>query len=327
MPKRKQNKNNKNKSKKKANKPRSIAVKGPNTSMAVNSALERVVHQTCSITNPFCAAARGSKYPDDTSLPTLPYQLHGNVALSTNASGRAGALFLPGFSYQYSLDSTVTVPGSPAYANLSSFSLTGLLPNSYRLVSWGVRVKSIAAPLNASGMVYIRLFNLAVGTQANSITATGWNAVAAANVPLRTCNDVTITSRPTSREFWNYKTPSTTNPDNLTTNWTNPGWSSISVYVEGGPASTAVLDFEVFYNYELTFSDDQSQALLATSSPQPNPMVTKASSYVYSKVAPIFTQGVQKLESYVWSSAKAYLAKAIAARIGPAASMLALTVD
>lgn len=260
----------------------------------------------CSLTNPFCKAAKGAKYLDESSVASMPYQMHARATVTTNAAGNGGIVICPGFLFQYFKDSTVTTPGVlSATAFQASLGGTGLAPALYRIVSMGIILRSVASLMTATGMCRIRGY-IGEGNQIAVCNATSYNNVTfSQDIPLNALKETCVVNKPSSAAFKNFIqlwATNATGSQNIV-DYTNPGWCDISIYLEGGPASSSPIDVEFFINYELAFSESDALGLLATPSKGSNVPITNAAAKLNAKAESIFTQGVQAVENYVWNSA------------------------
>jgi hypothetical protein len=222
----------------------------------------RVHEMVCAVTDPFCPAALGSKWPDGNNNRTLSVPAHGRAVLSCDVNGNACILILPGYTYQYA---TATVAGStPTYAVLGSFAAVVTGAQQYRIVSWGVRMRSLATPMTASGMVRIRVANILSGQNivANPIDTVGYNVEDSWDQSLASTDDVTYVGRRTS-ELSPFNDVTMANFNNTVSGWfmipgTGPAVLSpylpVQISVTGGPASTSALDLEFYFHYEVTFN-------------------------------------------------------------------------
>lgn len=312
---------NKNKNKNKKKKTRSTASSGRNTNLA---AISRLTRSICSITDPFCAAANGAQYPDMMATPTFPYQNRTLQTLTTNASGNGSVIYLPAFVYNWGKDNTMTDPNNAVYTTLnSSTGGLGFQPTKYRIVSWGIRLKSVAAPLNASGMVRIRAYN-ADGPQLAITNCNTYRCAFAADIPLYKLTDTCIIARTTSPIFnqFNY-----INLDSAMNTFTNTGWTSINVSLAGGPASTSPIIIESIYNFECIYDDTTDASLLMRASPSTHPLVTDVSNVVMTTMSGVFEKGVEYVEKAVWNMASKTVRAALVSAVPGAGAALALTVD
>lgn len=319
----KQNKSkNKNKNKNKKKKSRNPS---SNSSRNTNSAaLNRLTRSVCSITDPFCDAANGAQYPDKMATPTFPYQNRTLQTLTTNASGNGSVIYLPAFVYNWGKDSTMTDPNNAVYTTLqSSTSGLGFQPTKYRIVSWGIRIKSVAAPLNASGMVRIRAYN-ADGDALAITNCNTYRCAFAADIPLHRLSDTCIISRTTSPIFNQF---SEINLSSSMTDFKSTGWTAINVSLAGGPASTSPIIIESIYNFECIYDDTTDASLLMRSSPPTHPLVTDVSNTVMTTMSGVFEKGAEYVEKTIWNMASKTIRAALVSVVPGAGAALALTVD
>lgn len=287
------------------------------TNPKVSSQLSRHVHAVCSITDPFCQHANGAKYFVESSARTLPFQNHFRYTLATNSEGYGSVIITPGYNVFTALGAMTG--GTAAYTTYLS---TGGIasPATYRIVSWGVKVRKISAPLYASGMVRIRGFAVKDGSTLGSVVINTYNCDASEDLPLQSCAEMCVVGRRIDYTHTKFNAPIATNPGSSVTDWVSPGWAAYTISIDGGPASTGVFDLEFFVNYELTFSDSDSNALLCTPPLPPNPAASAAASAVYTAGKGIFTNGV--VAAAKWIEGKA--ATAVATYFGgPAAGRAA----
>lgn len=280
-----------------------------------------LVHQICGITDPFCNHAKGAKYPDNSSSRTLPYPLRARGGLSTTAAGIGGFLWHPQYSF-----SPITYPSSYAGSvmSLNNFPIQTLVagPSTYRIVTSGFIVRNICAPLTASGMVHIRWFANPSGAHYGSVDGLTYNCSNSIDIPLQDCKElVVITTRsPRMPQLFN----EVVNDTGVVTTIIDNGFCPITVYVDGCPATTSVLDIEYLINYELTFPDSDGLSMLGTPPPPANALVTQAAAVVTSSLKTSFFKGIDRAKDYMVKAA----ATAIIAKIaGPKAAMQAIAVD
>ena len=298
-----------------------------NTSARISStpkthSMVRDVHAACSMSDPFCGHANGAKYLAESTSRTLAYQNHFRYTLSTNASGSATTIMTPGYNV-FAAYGTVT-GSSAAY---TTYIATGgvITAAAYRIVSWGCKLRKISAPLTSSGMVRIRGFGDKDGVNLATVDIATYNCDSFEDLPLSECRDVCIIGRRTDITHQTMRTPDSTNPGPNVANWVSPGWNTYVVSVDGGPASTGVLDLEFYVNYEVTFFDNSTNAQLCTPPRAPNPVAVVAANAVYTASSGIFKAGVQSAAKWIERTA----ASAIATYFGgPAAgAVVARIVD
>jgi hypothetical protein len=252
----------------------------------------------------------GAKYPDDSSLRTLPYTQRTVFSLSTNAGGDGAMLLQPSFAYQARV-----FPDSVTYPSVTNWNAkTFLLPfagvSQYRIVSAGVRLRNVAPPLTSSGIVRIRGVPTDHNAALLAYDVAAYNAAYAADIPLQDVHDTAIIFQHSARMPQEFYDISGDLPD---AHLTQPnGLLPFTVYMEGGPAGSKVLDVEVIIHYELSFSDASGLQQLATPAPPANLQLTAAAATVTSTLRPVFESGVRAAGKWVLNSA----VTALASRLG-----------
>jgi len=285
---------------------------------------QELVTKVCALTDPFCPHAIGAQIYSPSNLRTVPFTQHYRVVMSTDSNGSAAHLCAPSYFYA---GSTGAVVGSGAtYTALSPNGAVfpGTNPNRVRLVTAGIIVRSIAAPLSAAGMVYLRTFaqNNLVTLQTAELAT--YNCVESSDTPLRTTNATAAVFQRTdikAREFFN---PVNTNPTNQVVDMTGNGWSQLTVSIIGGPISTPVLEIEFLMHWELVFEDNTALSTLAVPTPRDSPLLSGAVDNVQSAMSSLFERGVSAAGSYVVRAAKTALMAQLSARFPPGAALLAL---
>jgi len=114
------------------------------------------VHAVCSVTDPFCPAAKNSKWPDGTQGNTLTEQFRGNLTTSGTASGTNLFCFSPGAPFGYittSAQTATTATTSNSFVTYKANSLYATYGDLFRIVSFGVITRCVASATNASGIV------------------------------------------------------------------------------------------------------------------------------------------------------------------------------
>jgi len=291
--------------------------------------IAKLVRKVCSITDPFCSAASGSKYFDDTGVKTTPYSAHSQSVATTNSTGEYCILVVPGYSYQASIGTSLG--GSCSFTTLTQVIPFSFNASNYRIVSYGLRIKNITAPLNSSGVVRIRGIGSSRGVDLGTVNSNLYHDFYE-DVPLQNCTDLCVVGRRSSEAHHFFNAPGTTNPSAVPTDWVSNGWAPLLVSVIGAPASTAILQIEFFFNYELTWPDGDSMNLMTTPSPPSNTLLTTASSQVQQSIGNVFTRGIKEVENVVVKYAAKAIGSAVGSYFGPAGaaaggSMAALMVD
>lgn len=256
----------------------------------------------CGLTDPFCSHAIGTKYPDASSARSLPFSMHYQVNVTTDGLGNGAMLFAPGYNFGFAQATTTSAIGSCVFpAAFTANNVSGLTPSAYRIVSSGIRIRNLASPLNASGIVQIRGYASPNGATYLAVDTGKYNCDFYQDIPLQSINgsghtDVVFrrTDEVESRQFVN---PATTNPTSGIVAYVAPGFGVIVVTVLGGPATSAPINVEWLQHMELLFDDSDSLAVAMTPSHPANPLLTQAASSVSRTVGNIFTQVGKDIET------------------------------
>jgi len=288
---------------------------------------QQLVSQVCGLTDPFCSHAGGAKYPDFSSVRTLPYTRRQRMTLTTDAAGYANLVIAP--QYNYNPYSTVNVYAGNAVTSWSNFAAYPTIAgvSGYRIVSAGFIVRHVVSPLNSAGMVYIRQYGTENGSFMAPIDTTTYNCTSEANVPVQEAKEIAVVLQKTSQMPQNFyfQTTDTTTVGNVIAR----GVAFATVAVAGAPFSTPVLEIEFITNYELIFEDGSDLAQVATPPPPANALITDAAARVSSSLVPIVRGGVEAFGKALVARATTALATYLG---GPPAafaarSALAITVD
>ena len=317
---------------KSSNPPRSRAVvRGANPVSRVAAVPRRIISAVCAITDPFCVAAVGAKYPDSSSLRSLPWTLHGRTVLPTTATGNGAILFAPNYVNQpFVLHTSGTAPvyAFNAFTDAASERIAGV--NSFRLVSWGLRISCVAAPLSASGMVHIRGLTNQEGNNMSVIDCVSYARSESLSIPLQDCKDIHVVGARTAQPPATWYPPGLVGSSALVSTWIAPGFSPVTIFVSGGPATVTVLDIEYLFHYELQFDDTSDLGLLSTPAPPYNALVVSASSAATATAKHFLTQGALAVGKFLERRAMTAIAGMVGgpgAAAGITAGMLALEVN
>lgn len=145
-PQKKKNKNNKNKNKKKNGK---MMTFGDDTA-----------HYGAALLNPFHSRAFGAKVPDLFAAPTMTFNFRTSHSFMTGASGSVGVVFFPNLTLSAYTYESATAPSYFApitWGDNSAVSGSGWgygIPGNiqtYRIVSYGIRVTNTSSMTNAAG--------------------------------------------------------------------------------------------------------------------------------------------------------------------------------
>jgi len=112
------------------------------------------IKHVCALSDPFCDSARGAKIPDDDTTKSFAVQVKDIQGLNSDANGR-GAISVRPFTSSTWLTSNVMtatqVTSWNAAFGIADATAINTAADSFRIVSWGIRVYSQLAPTNQSG--------------------------------------------------------------------------------------------------------------------------------------------------------------------------------
>lgn len=289
---------------------------------------KQVIDRTCGLVDPFCPHAVGAKYPDDSSYKTLAHTFKYTQNITTTANGDVAYLFWPQYGRQ---DWTTALSGSgpsiTAWNTISTDSGAFSEADSYRIVSAGFVVRSIVAPLEASGMINIRSWPVENGSNMGVVDTSGYNSTASINVPLRKVDQVTCISQHTSAPPANFY-PIVDGPSQDVTDVPGNGFGPVTIYVSGAPVSQVVLQVECIVHYELTMKPESNMQQIATRPPPHSSMLTNFANRVTSTIEPFMERGVSAFGNYVVRKATQAVGSYFGGpAIGAGASLMIKDVD
>lgn len=279
------------------------------------------VEDVCALVDPFCTAALGAKYPDNSPTRTLPYSYHASATYASGADGALALLWHPSYAFQPITPSFTRVGSAVSvWSNFTAFTPIASV-SRYRIVSSGFIVRNILAPLNSSGMLHLRSYALPDGGTYGAVDCLTYNVSSSKDIALQETKEIAAITQHSAR-----LPQLTTNvvEDVAAINWADNGFTPLTIYVDGAPASTNCINIEIFINYELIFDDSAGLQQLATPPPPPNVPVVSATSIVTSEVKTVFHDTVRTAARFVAS--KAAMALSTYLGLGPAASLVAARV-
>nr|UJQ92733.1 MAG: hypothetical protein [Narnaviridae sp.] len=210
------------------------------------------------LSDPFAPSSLGCKVPDPYPFPTQSYHLHQTTVLGTIGSNVAGGvMFLPSPTFSLidtdhcnnvannsvistsftRFGSVSTNPNYGLYASTGLSTLAGVL-ETYRVVSWGIKISNLQPELSATGRIIIAMLPIAdtvpttVELSNSTFLTTGLLPVC--GVPMGVLDSANLLQLPTSLEFtvgdllhgdlelsgmytsgsfWNFKTPLTSSTE------------------------------------------------------------------------------------------------------------------
>jgi hypothetical protein len=232
-------------------------------------------------------------------VKTLPYTGREIQTVSTLANGNASILIIPqlgqGSFVGVSAVTTAGIVTTDANVLATTFGIVADV-SGYRFVTAGVRVRNIAPHLTASGMVHIRSWAAATGSDFSTFDGTSFSA--------SQCRDVSLVD--THEECLLFERTTQLNSEFFTLTagptvaaWSKSGLNPISITLMGGPATTACLSIEVIYHIEYIFSDGASMGFAATNPPVFNPLLTQAANTVTSTFSNFAFKSAEMAGDYI----------------------------
>lgn len=254
--------------------PRSVR---PNT----NALTGQAVHGICSVSNPFCDEARGSKWPDGTSARTIAFPRRFRIPVTVDAAGKAGVLLNPanakssveiiGQAPGHAPDCFIgTTSGNNIIFQVTAANAIPYLPilssdfDQSRVVSCGFSFTPTLSLMDAQGTANF----IEIGTLTSEVGATivvdpnNLNMPTYITNPLRTDKSMFILSRPSGPQSRLFKERDEAVAATITAaggeikhnDITSNDWSAIVLYVDGAPPSTQVGYIEVYQHLEVTIN-------------------------------------------------------------------------
>lgn len=278
--------------------------------------LSAVVRQAQSLLDPFSEAAAGSKWPDESNAKTLPFQIRGMRTVTTDANGRAAMMFLPFCNGGFGYCNTDSIDGTNAvFSTAFNYAITGTFrqaASAYRLVSAGIKVRSIASLQDSKGFIIAREVSPTEGVAGNNynvISYMSFNDPHVITHSLRDDDPLTYTFRAIGPTAHSLQTAPNDVSSSLDLSLADCyGWAFPVVAFSACPASTAVAIVEYVFNVEFTFDPGHEMNRLATNSHPANKDLTQHISNVLNDAKP-FSKGelkndIHNLEAAVGRKAK-----------------------
>lgn len=265
----------------------------------------------CSITDPFCPAARNAHHPDGRGAGTVAFQVRGQATLQTDAAGAALYLFVPGlgrYGWQGSViaASNCTV-GSTWFTNAGS-AFINTNADEVRIVSWGVNFKSVLSATNCQGLVHTFTTNNAAVNMV--IPQMSNNNLEDTSTTLTAGFSTTFISKPVGSAAESFRKYS-----EATTTMSAFDWTSFGLEVLGGPASVTFGYAEIVVNVEFTLNNTGVSTtglggVVSTIQP-PNPLAIAASRHVQGTTSSLINGTTQYVENLIKNKASSFMSDAL----------------
>lgn len=309
---------------------------------------DKLVHDVCGLTDPFCIHADGARWSDDVGqTATITYQSRSIITVSSDANGRA-ALYIdpayalnaaaPGAVYrQLTLAGVVATAGNPV--TIPDSTLANLLASDVttgaRLISAGATWWDVVPATGAGGRVIAsEITNFKAYSNMSSGTFGVNNAVLSPNVQVsdrRQPNSwICRPSNPMAYNFLNSQ-----DSDDL-----YQEIRTALILAVSGPASTPLIEIELVMNFEFTVTVESVYSRLATPHPTSasNRLAAKTAGKLESAMQPFIEGGKASVGRYITNLAKsaanaamraagAYVGGMIAGPVGAGAGYAIMDVD
>lgn len=261
------------------------------------------VKTACSITNPFCIAARAAKRPDGLSQGTMPFQVRGILQVQTDAAGASMMIIVPGLGRQGYTTGTLaanvwTLGNSWGILSGSAFIATNAA--EIRIVSMGVIFRSTASMTNCSGLLHKAIVTSPTVSQVFS--QMNQNNVEDELTPLTSGFESTWISKPLGSRAHSFRPYA-----DVTSTMSDFDWTSCYFEVLGGAPNTIIGSVEYVVNVEIQLNSTGitttglSGAVLATK--PANPVALQAQNAIHSSIPSFIQGGVAKAETVITNAA------------------------
>lgn len=254
-----------------------------------------------SLVNPWAPDARGSKLPDVDASRSVAITTKFVANITGSAIGfKVGTSLSDPVRNGTSISATtINAPWVSVGTNPDSVAIQSAF-NSYRIVSWGVRVIPLSAPVDQAG--YIRVITLSKDPS-GSVETTGSFFEEVADYPMADA-DIHWISKPKGNSYLEY--------GSITSGRTD--WEDV-VFFMGGLGPNGSIRVEVIYNLECQVALGSLTGALATPAADSHPRVLAAAANARAKSSNAHQNRPSFLSS-IWSMAKDGLAQA-ASTLGP----------
>lgn len=252
------------------------------------------IEYICSITDPFCPHAQGAKFMDQASVRSLPFTKRERYVVSSDANGNGSLLILPSFIYQSGNSATtITGGGSASFTTVRTSSGNPSAVGQIRLTSAGALIRSIIAPINASGILRIRGFSSSAAAISSAVLIGTYNCDFSSDTPVHSVNEVAVALRRTDDLVKRFTQPLLLDDDTDPSDNNNALISTgpLLISVQGAASTSVVLDVEVVLHWEVTFNDDNSLQAITTAAPPYNGKLDDAASTAMSMSPPYNVKG------------------------------------
>jgi len=275
------------------------------------------VRGVCSVTDPFCPAAKNSKWPDGTQGNTMTSQFRGSQTIATTANGNNAGAFIATVPFGYLLTSATTTTTATLAGSASTYqanSLLSTLGDEYRIVSMGIVARCVASANNCGGILTLGTTNKVSTGQVITLGQELYDEVEIA--PIQPGMEISWISQPrgpTAREFRAQSGGIVTND-----------WTNLIFEISGAANSVNLINFEWYINTEWTTLTTNAVSTLARSNPPASQPAQSATSAVHSTLGSFVQGGVKEVEMAVGRAASSALTSLADDPFGSLASLFAM---
>lgn len=257
--------------KKKSTVPARLSYGNPNlVTGSVGGISSTALHQqVVGLTNPWSVHARGSKVPDSDSSKSITSTISWPKTFSVNSSGKAAICVRPELNHNILVADAINgtlqqvITFNPSPVPVPDYAALEKAFDSYRIVSWGIRVYTTLAPTNQAGSYKI------ITLPEDPIDGFSWGGSLweeTASFPLSQ-QDIHWIAKPIGVAHKEYRALDTVQ-----------SWDRVFIAVEGAPASSEAFTIELVYNLECQINIGSISSTMATKAADHNPHVVGASS-------------------------------------------------
>lgn len=252
----------------------------------------------CALTDPFCVAAYGAKYPDSTSMRTLALPFLQFATVGSNAGGQA-ALLLSHAGFRAAttfVGNAVTVWGAFVPWN----DLTTFDAQSARCTSFGFKVEPITGMMTSQGVAGAIVINDSSDTYTYpaSLSYDDMNMGQNVRFPMVQPKGFCVTG---SQDSVNSKDFIEVTSLSAPAAGTMPAYgnSPIVLYWSGVVASSPIATVTAVAHFEMSFSNSSVLSRAATSAPVDNPALKAGVSAVKHRMSNIVAGGAEAVSAVV----------------------------
>lgn len=277
----------------------------PKKTPKVKKPKSRSIHHKilCSITDPFCVHARGAKLPDESTVPSFPWQFKTLFAVGVGGAGQANFIILANNYLGYHTAATTpSASGAITFANFTAWTGASTATANFqsgRIVSMGTTIYPTVSMSSAQGYLILKeIPSFTSGTTFTNGSTETPNCRVVPVVPGRPISFIHRPQGPQSRLFNTFDSGSID----------QEGFSSLHAELIGGPTSGSPLLVEVTVNLEVIPKQDNTVvSKLATPAAPHNPKVMAAQNAVMTKVGGFVEGAKETVGAYLANAATSAL--------------------